>query len=190
MLAILDPASTTSPAALAKPLSLTDLAKELVPKATNLHALLGTLNAAGLHVDAARLLLRALPRRYAVAWVCECFRKDGERAPFAATEIEAIGAVERWIAEGNDEAREAAKAYAVASNYETATGWLAAAAAWTGGSLAPPGYTAVPPGEQLTGDACFAALCLLAARDPGAFGPRLRGWLERAIKVFAGGAER
>jgi hypothetical protein len=190
MLAILDPASTVSPVVLAKPLSLTAPAKALVPKAANLHALLRALNAAGMHVDAARLLLRALPKRYAVAWACECFKKDAERLPFAAEEEEAIRIVERWIAEGSEETRAAANELAKASNYDTAAGWLAAAAAWSGGSLAPPGYTVVPPGEQLTGEACFAALCLLAAREPAAFAPRLRGWLERAISVFAGAAER
>lgn len=190
MLAILDPASTVSPAALAKPLSLSEPAKALVPKAPNLHVLLRELNAAGMHVDAARLLLRALPKRYAVAWACECFRKDAERLPFAGEEDAAIATVERWIAEGSEESRAAADTLAKASNYDTATGWLAAAAAWSGGSLAPPGYTVVPPGEQLTGDACFAALCLLAAREPAAFAARLRGWLERAISVFAGAAER
>ncbi len=186
MLPILDPASTSSPAALAQPLALSEAARAQVEGAPNLHALLGKLNASGLHVDAARLLLRALPKRYAVAWVCECFRKDAERAPFDGPDGEAIRVVERWIAEGSEEARAAANACAEASNYDTATGWLAAAAAWSGGSLAPPGFTVVPPSEALTGDACFAALCLLAAREPAAFAPRLRGWLERAIGVFAG----
>jgi hypothetical protein len=186
MLPILDPASTTSPAALAEPLALSEAARALVDKAPNLHGLLGQLNGSGLHVDAARLLLRALPKRYAVAWVCECFRKDAARAPFSAPEGETIQIVERWIAEGSEEARSAANARAEASHYDTAAGWLAAAAAWSGGSLAPPGYAVVPPGEQLTGDACFAALCLLAAREPGAFAARLRGWLERAIGVFGG----
>jgi hypothetical protein len=190
MLPILDPTSTTAPTALAQPLALSDAARAQIERAPNLHGLLAQLNAAGLHVDAARLLLRALPKRYAVAWVCECFRKDAERAPFSALEGESIAVVERWIAEGSEEARAAANERAEASHYETATGWLAAAAAWSGGSLAPPGYTVVPPGEQLTGDACFAALCLLAAREPAAFASRLRGWLERAIKVFAGAPER
>jgi hypothetical protein len=190
MLPILDPASTTSPAALAQPLTLSDAARAQVGAAPNLHRLLAQLNASGLHVDAARLLLRALPRRYAVAWVCECFRKDAERAPFSEPDGEALQAVERWIAEGSEEARAAASARAEASHYDTAAGWLAAAAAWSGGSLAPAGYTPVPPGEQLTGDACFAALCLLAAREPAAFAGRLRGWLERAISVFAGAPER
>ena len=190
MLPILDPASTTSPTALAQPVALSDAARALIEDAPNLHGLLAQLNAAGLHLDAARLRRRALPKRYAVAWVCECFRKDAERTPFSEPEGETIGIVERWIAEGSEEARTAARERAEASNYDTATGWLAAAAAWSGGSLAPPGYTAVPPGEQLTGDACFAALCLLAARDPAVFATRLRGWLERAIKVFAGAPER
>jgi hypothetical protein len=188
MLPILDACSSISPAALAKPLALSEAAQPHVSRARNLHDLLKALSSAGLCLDAARLLLRALPKRYAVAWVCECFKQDAERAPFCAAENACIASVESWIADGSEATRRAASEQAEAGHYDTAGSWVAAAAGWSGGSLAPPGYAVVGPAEHLTADACFASLCLLAAREPAEFGGRLAGWLGRALGVFGDGS--
>jgi hypothetical protein len=187
MLATLDPDSTVSPAALVQPLALGGTAKAHVAQARNVHDLLARLSASGLYVDAARVMMRALPKRYAVAWVCECYKHDGERAPFSAGEKACLRCVESWLTDGSEPNRQAASDRAAADNYDSGAAWLAAAAGWSGGSLAPRGYAVVAPAEHLTADGCFAALCLLAAREPSAFAVRLRGWLERAIRVFGPG---
>ena len=183
-LAALDPSSTESPVALAKAAKLGKDAQDMAGRARNLHQLLGELCTARLQVDAARLLMRALPRRYAVAWVYECYIQDAEKAPFAGSDLECLHLVERWIADGSEASRQAAGDRAAAGGRNTGPEWLASAVGWSGGSLAPRGYTVVPPADHVTADACFGALCLLAAREPKAFGVRLDGWLQRAIKVF------
>ena len=189
MLPVLDPASTVSPADFAGGLSLSDDARALVPGAPTLHSLLLALVEAKLHGDAARLLVRGLPRRYAVAWVCDCFRRDAEIQPLSAADADCLRCAEAWIAEDTDTNRRVALQQAEANRFETPGSWLAAAAAWSGGSLAPPGYATVVPAEHLSGDACYAALCLLAARaSPALYKGRLGAWVERAVAVFLQGA--
>jgi hypothetical protein len=185
MLPSLNPASTIAPAPFIDALAVSDAAREHADKARNLHDLLRLLGEKRLQVDAARVLLRALPKRYAVAWCCECFKADGEREPLPSAEQLCLQSAEAWVAEGDERTRQAAFAQAEAGSFDTAGAWLAAAAAFSSGSLTPPGYTAVAPADHLTADACFAAICLLAARDPGAFGTRLGAWIERALAVFA-----
>jgi hypothetical protein len=185
MLPSLSPASTIAPAPFIDSLAVSDAAREHAGAARNLHDLLRLLAEKRLQVDAVRILLRALPKRYAVAWACECFKADSEREPLPPAEQQCLQSAEAWVAEGDERARQAAFALAEAGNFDTAGAWLAAAAAFSSGSLTPPGYAAVEPADHLTADACFAALCLLAARDPGAFGRRLSVWIDRALAVFA-----
>lgn len=185
MLPSLSPTSTIAPAPFIDALAVSDAAREHADKARNLHDLLRLLGEKRLHIDAARILLRALPKRYAVAWCCECFKGDGEREPLPPAELLCLQSAEAWLTEGDERTRQAAYAQAEAGNFDTAGAWLAAAAAFSSGSLTPPGYAAVAPADHLTADACFAAMCLLAARDPAAFGTRLGVWIERALTVFA-----
>ena len=140
--------------------------------------------ARGLHIDAARILLRALPKRYAVAWCCECFKGDGEREPLPPAEPLSLQSAEAWVTEGDERTRQAAFAQAEAGNFDTAGAWLAAAAAFSSGSLTPPGYAGAPA-DHLTADACFAAICLLAARDPGSRHPPRRLDRTRAHGICA-----
>ncbi len=185
MLPSLSPTSSIAPAPFIDALAVSEAAREHADKARNLHDLLRLLGEKRLHVDAARILLRALPKRYAVAWCCECFKGDGEREPLPAADQRCLQSAEAWVSEGDERTRQAAFALAEAGNFDTAGAWLAAAAAFSSGSLTPPGYAAVAPADHLTADACFAAICLLAARDPGAFGTRLGVWIDRALTVFA-----
>ena len=186
MLANLNPASSVPPTELAEAAGLSDEGRALVPGAPSLYGLLTALSEARLPLDAVRVLMRALPKRYAVAWVCECFRRDAERQPLAEAEAGCLHCAEAWIAEDNDANRRAGAERAEAMHYETAGSWLAAAVAWSGGSLAPRGFTVVAPPEHATAKACLAAVSLLAMRaGPEAFADTLCGWGERALDVFA-----
>ncbi len=186
MLANLHPTSTVAPTELAAAAGLSDEGQALVPAAPSLYGLLTALSEARLPLDSVRLLMRALPKRYAVAWVCECFRRDAEREPLAQAEAECLRCAEAWIADDNDANRRAGAERAGALQYETPGSWLAAAVAWSGGSLAPRGYTVVPPPDHATGKACIAAVSLLAMRGgPEAFVDTLGAWVERALDVFA-----
>lgn len=110
-----------------------------------------------LYPDALRFMAHSLPKREAVWWGCIAVRQL--RADMVGgSEATALAAAEAWASEPKEEQRRTAMAAAEATRYEKPGGWAAAAAAWTGGSLAPPDYPVVPPGDALTAQATVAAL--------------------------------
>jgi hypothetical protein len=113
-------------------------------------------------VDAVQFLAHALPRREAVWWAC--------RAAFGTVsdgrEEAALRAAEAWVVEPVEDNRIVAQGAAETAGYDTPAGCAAAAAAWSGGSLAPPGAPVVPPGEQLTAHGAAAAVMLAVVRGP------------------------
>ncbi|MBD7923365.1 hypothetical protein JR064_09320 [Xanthomonas sp. CFBP 8703] len=135
--------------------------------------------------DALKLLARLLPKRYVVAWLCQCARGE------ALSPEDRAGAAlaEKWVREPNEANRRAASAFAQAGGYASLGAWLAAAVAWSGGSLAPPTQdTPVPPAEHLTARAAVAAINLLAAQQPAQFEARRHGYALHALELLAGGA--
>jgi hypothetical protein len=135
--------------------------------------------------DALKLLARLLPKRYVVAWLCQCARGE------ALSPEDRAGAAlaEKWVREPNETNRRAAFAFAQAGGYASLGAWLAAAVAWSGGSLAPPTQdTPVPPAEHLTARAAVAAINLLAAQQPALFEARRHGYALHALELLAGGA--
>ncbi|PPU71730.1 hypothetical protein ACCQ13_01135 [Xanthomonas sp. NCPPB 1638] len=153
------------------------LAAPLAPQAA-VRALL----ADGHDEDAIKLLSRLLPKRYAVAWLCQCVRgealEDEDRAGAALAE--------KWVRDPSEAHRRAAQAFAHAGEYVSLGAWLAAAVAWSGGSLAPPQQaTAVPPAEYLTARAVAAAITLLAARQPAELATRRSGYAMHALELLA-----
>jgi predicted component of type VI protein secretion system len=119
-----------------------------------------------LYPDAVRLLAHALPKREAIWWTARCVRAAlGDTEP-SRTDRNALEAAERWVVEPDEKNRRAAQPAAEATNYETACGWLAAGAFWSGGSMAPPDMPDVPPKETLTPQAAVVAISLTATADP------------------------
>src|SRR5262245_10435796 len=113
-------------------------------------------------VDAVQFLAHALPRREAVWWAC----RAALGTVAAGQEEAALRAAEAWVVEPVEENRIVAQGAAEAAGYDTPAGCAAAAAAWSGGSLAPPGAPVVPPGEFLTAHGVAAAVMLAAVRGP------------------------
>jgi hypothetical protein len=116
--------------------------------------------------DATRVLAHALPRRVAVWWACRCVRAvlDDRASP---QDVAALQAAETWIREPSEEHRRASMTAAEATELCTPAGWVAVAAFWSGGSLAPPDVPAVPPGACLSTHAVSGAVMLAAVwRDP------------------------
>ncbi|HEL4101703.1 TPA: hypothetical protein UM352_001034 [Stenotrophomonas maltophilia] len=136
---------------------------------------------AGYVQAALQLAARLLPKRYVVAWLCQCARGE-TLAPEARA-----GAMlaERWLREPSEGNRRAAFEFANAGGYRSVGAWLAASAGWAEGSLAPAGQqVVVVPPDHLVACAAVAALGLLAAEQPQAFQQRRRGYAEQALALL------
>ncbi|MEO8999859.1 MAG: hypothetical protein ABI227_04285 [Rhodanobacter sp.] len=145
-----------------------------------------TLVGAGQIQDALKLLARLLPKRYAVAWLCQCARDQ----PLNPEDKAGASLAEKWVREPNESNRRAAYEFANAGGYKSAGAWVAAAAGWSGGSLAPASQeTLVPPPDHLTACAVVAGINMLAALVIEKFEVRRAGFIEPAMNLLnAGGA--
>jgi hypothetical protein len=164
---------------------LGDEAKRRIDPLVSVRAYLDSLRQDGLLNDAVDVVSYVLPKQYAIAWGCDCWRAAHEGGELDPGEKSAAAAAQRWLQDPSEENRRAALMLADRLGYRTAGAWLAAAAGWTGGSMMPSGEYEVPPPPGLAGNAVSAALKLLAAGDPDAFNERLGGFIQRAIATFA-----
>jgi len=142
-----------------------------------------TLLDAGQPADALKLLARMLPKRYAVAWLCQCARGQ----PLGPEDRAGASLAEKWVREPNESNRRAAFEFADAGGYRSTGAWLAASAGWAAGSLAPATQqTPVPPPEHLTACAVAAGINLLAALVPDEFESRRAAFIEAALSLLGG----
>jgi hypothetical protein len=136
--------------------------------------------------DAIRLVAQNLPKRQAVWWACLCARKVAGASPADET-LAALDAAETWVIDPSEENRRAALPAAEAVGYGTAAGCAAAAAFWSGGSLAPPNVPPVPPGEHLTAHGAASAVMLAAvAREPEKAPEKSREFLRLGVEIAEG----
>jgi hypothetical protein len=144
---------------------LDDQAKPLLEPQLTVRQFFVVLGKQQMHADAARLLAHALPKREAVWWAAQCVR----------------------VAFG-DQLGPADKAAAAAekTKHETAAGWAAGAAFWSGGSIAPAGLPEVPPKETLTAQAVVVAITMSAASDPKRMAARQVEFLALGARVADG----
>ena len=134
--------------------------------------------------DALKLLARLLPKRYAVAWACQCARD----VALPLEDRAGAALAEQWVREPEEPNRRAAFEFANAGGYRSIGAWLAACAGWSGGSLAPATQqTPVPPAEHLTACAVVAAINLRAGLDPERFEQRRAGFMARAMSLLGAG---
>ena len=188
MLKALDLESDVASTMLAPLDRLGDEAKRRIDPLVSLRAYLDSLRRDGLLGDAVDVVSYVLPKQYAIAWGCECWRVAHERAEPDPVDKSAAAAAQRWLQDPSEENRRAALMLADRLGYRTAGAWLAAAAGWTGGTMMPGGEYEVPPPPGLSGNAVSAALKLLAATEPDAFNERLAQFVDRALAAFAPGA--
>ncbi len=149
------------------------------------------LEAAGFANEALRLCAHALPKREAVWWACMCADAVPDPAlpePDRAARI----AAEAWVRRPtDDEVRRAAWECAQATGFRSPEAWAAVGAFWSGGSMAPAGQPAVPPGDNLTGVAVSGGVVMAAVRGrPERADARMRRFLAAARDIAAGGAGR
>ena len=126
-----------------------------------------------------------LPRREAVWWGAQSLRRMMPKVPG----IEALEAAEAWVRNPEEECRrEALRVGAGADGSRPAT-WIALAAGWSGGSIAPAefGYVAAPPVQ--TPKAVRAALLMALSHVPAeAAASRVGPCLEHALALAHGSA--
>lgn len=161
-------------------------ARRRIDPLVSVRAYVDSLRRDGLLGDAVDVLAYVLPRQYAIAWACECWRCAHEGREPDPVEASAAAAAQRWLKDPSEENRRAALTLADRLGFRTAGAWLAAAAGWSGGTMLPSGEYEVPPPPGLSGNAVAAALKLLAAREPESFDAQLTSFVDRALATFAG----
>lgn len=143
--------------------------------------------AAGLGEDALRLVARSLPRKFALAWACDNIKRALQ--PTSDTfELDRAGVAlaEGWLASPSERQRRMALEFAERNEFVGTGSWLAAAAGWMEGSLAPEGYAEVPPPAHLVYDAVIAAHLTLAAADAARLPELLQRFVTSAMPAEAG----
>lgn len=136
---------------------------------------------AGATQDALKLLARLLPKRYVVAWVCQCARDQSLTVEGRA----GTSLAEQWARDPTEAHRRAAFEFANTGEYKSVGAWIAASAGWADGSLAPAKQEAVvPPPEHLTACAAVAAINMLAALGAEQYTARRLGFIQRAMDLL------
>ena len=108
----------------------------------------------------------------------------GKTADPAAAKAVAIA--EGWVKDPSEANRRAAEAAANAAGYGTAAGSLAAAAFWSGGSIAPAKHETVPPKEELTGIAVAGAILLASSITASGLANAKRRFVALGAEVASG----
>jgi hypothetical protein len=145
--------------------------------------------AAGCYIDAIRFLAHALPAREVAWWACLAAR--GVLADGPPAHLKALEAAEAWVYHPDEEHRRVAMSAAAAVENDAPAHWAALAAAWSGGSLAPPEAPVVPPGETLPAQAAAGAVLLAAVKnEPERAAEHHRRSVAQAIDIARGGTGR
>jgi hypothetical protein len=136
-----------------------------------------------LYADALRFLAYWLIPQAAVSWGCQSLLSVGAER-MAGREKDAFEAARQWSSDPSEKNRRKAESAADAAKYDGPGSYLALAAFWSGGSLAPEGLAEVPPAEGLTAQGVTAALLMAASQGgPAATSARYRRFLELGKKM-------
>ena len=136
--------------------------------------------------QAVRVQAHLLERRLAVWWGLLCV-DDASNPPLPPPEAAAVKAARTWVEQPGESNRRHCEAVASKTKYDGPGSWLAMAAYWSGGSIAPPEMAEVPPDEKLTGQAVTSSLMIAAVlHDPTKAKARYRSYLAKALDVSSG----
>ena len=160
-------------------------ALELAAKCTENRLFASQLSQAELLADAVRWQAHYQAKPQAVAWGCQCIEAD-VNALSDPLQTAAWQAALAWVHQPTEEHRLESLRLAEAANMDGIGGVMAAAAGWSGGSLAPSDLPEVPPDERLTGRCIFIALKLaIGLGAPADSENRLRQFLGSTTKPIA-----
>lgn len=149
-------------------------------------AYVATLTEHAQFADAIRVLSAHLPKRNSIFWAHRCVQ-ELLADKLSEKETAALQAAMTWMEGPSEENRRAAMKAAEQAEFLTPPSWVAAAAFWSEGSIAPPDLPDVQPDEQLTGQAVTAALMLLATQgDAAKANDKYREIIETGQAVLAG----
>ncbi len=176
--------ATPLAAAVCEKFDLDDAAKKLLEPQHTVRQFFTLLVKQQLYADATRLLAHALPKGEAIWWGCRAIRSA--EPTLSSADKAALGVAERWVEEPTEPNRRSAQTAAEATGYETACGWAAGAAFWSGGSMGPPDLPEVPPKETLTAQAVVVAITLTAAAEPAKTASRFAEFLSLGSRVADG----
>lgn len=146
--------------ALAEYLELDPEAGALIKDPQSLDEWIGALVAEQRFVPAARLRANSLSGRAAVWWGCLCVELDGIGERLPPVQRAARDAARAWVATPSEPLRRQAETAADHARYRGTGGLLAAAAFWSGPSLAPAHLAPIPPDPRLPGQAITGTLVL------------------------------
>ncbi|MEL1265703.1 DUF6931 family protein [Pseudoxanthomonas putridarboris] len=170
--------------AAARQMRIPAVALACIGQTTMPHEAVRALVAAGHRQAALELLMRLLPKRYAVAWLCQCARAE----PLDTSDREGVTLAEAWTKEPTEPHRRAALRLAAERDYGSVGAWIAAAAGWSGGSLSEEGQPPSPAPDHLTAIAATAAVNGLAALDTARFEDRRDRFIGDALGLLDGPA--
>jgi hypothetical protein len=131
------------------------------PTAESPAVFLRALGAGATPEDGVAFCAHALGRREAVWWASQCVRRLPP-APFAADP--AIEAADAWVHEPREDRRLAALRLGMGADRRAPTTWLALAAGWSGGNIAPAGMGVSHPEPHYTARAARVAILSGLAR--------------------------
>ena len=115
-------------------------------------------------LDAIRFLTVWLRPEQAIWWAWKSVH-DSNGGSLDVHDQSVLDSVSRWLADPTDEHRRAAMSAAESKDFETPADWVALAAFWSGGSIAPLDLAEVPADDSLVSKAVFAALLILSSQD-------------------------
>jgi hypothetical protein len=167
------------------PPSMTRIAAE--PTDETPTAFLQKLSAEGNIHDAVTFCSYLLPRRDAVWWACGCARSL--LGDIRQSQAAGLLAAEAWVYEPDEKHRQEALKIGTGSDSNDPLTWLALAAGWSGGSLAPDRPRPVPMPHYMTARAARIAviLSLGAMKNNDARLAGLRACIADGIKLAESG---
>jgi hypothetical protein len=161
---------------------LSELAGDLLDDAIDVPTYIDKLTGAELLVDALRVLATWLSKRKAVWWGADCV--ESTCADRLQAQAALLTMTRSWVRDPTEVNRRATLDAAETADTRLPACWLARAAAWSGGSLSPPGLPVVPPDERLTAQALTGALLLAAVFiDPAQCAGNYRKFIEQGKQL-------
>ncbi len=138
--------------------------------------------------DAVTFLAHAIPAREAVWWACLCNREHLGSSDEAYRQ--AHSAAEAWVRKPFEENRRQAEKEAEAGHYNTSASWAAAAAFWSGGSIAPVSEPVMEPQAYLYAHAVAGGIIMSANQNMPAESEveaRYQRYLKHGLNIANGG---